>query len=187
MQRNFFVMLTLSFMLLFSGCGGGGSTQQNASSSEALKIEVTLPTQNQKSGVITQKSTSDILSMFLTVLDDTNATVSRIAMVKNGDVWSVSLVINPDEGPFTFRADAYDVAEGSVTASTTPIFAGSSSYNPQAGVLTTITLTLEEVTDGEVTTRILPYVASQTNNIDVNGSLNLVFNIRNPQGGGQRH
>lgn len=177
-----YMQYILVFLLLFSmtACNESTKSTQGATENDGFNIKVTVPQEKSSENNKLFKTSSEILSILLVVIDSTGAEESH-EMYYDGSTWSVDFTLSLRSGPFTFRADAYDVS--TPNAGNTPIFTGNVVFDPAVDSDTSINIPLAE-TEGNVNIRVLPSLTSiEKVRVETNGTILYKFNIINKQGG----
>jgi hypothetical protein len=180
----------LSALLLINLVGCNESKSSESSNSETIKVSLSIPSTqgSTKEGKKQFKSfQSDVDSVLLKVYKSARDTddavlLSTKAMTKNATtgVWTIDLVLNPDDAPFDFQAMAY---EGEVTVETagdnTPIFTGTAS-DKTGNTVIALTETEDSINDS---IKKLPTLSSVDTVVNSNDSIALTFNVAYANGG----
>jgi len=187
MPKLFYSFFLVLVLLLISACNNSQSSTEE-STPHTLKISVTLPQSNTNQKTTQQfKTVSDIQTILLVVMDNDGNTLQTEPMTKNADgTWSIDLLLNTANAPFTFRADAYNTP---VTVETSvdsiPIYSGSVENYDTNDIATnsTIEMPLSD-TVTTIVVRTLPSLLSiDATPSTTDNSIELTFNISNKQSG----
>ena len=193
MKRIASYILSTLLLLNLVGCNESGSNETKKDG--GIKVSVTVPS-IQANGNDGQKQfkafRTDVQSVLLQVIksartaSDGSAIAEEVlsieAMTKDGTtgIWSVNLVLNPDDAPFDFKAMAY---EGVVTVDTmtdnTPIFTGES-LSASDDTVIVLSETEESINDS---IKKLPLLKSVDTVVNNDSSLALTFNLGYANGG----
>jgi len=185
----------LSTLLLLNlvGCNESGSNETKKDG--GIKVSVTVPF-TQASGNDGQKQfkafRTDVQSVLLQVIKSarTASDGSAIAeealsiesMTKDSatGIWSVNLVLNPDDAPFDFKAMAYEsVVTVDTMTDNTPIFTGES-LSASDDTVIVLSETEESINDS---IKKLPLLKSVDTVVNNDSSLALTFNLGYANGG----
>jgi len=185
----------LSTLLLLNLVGCNESTKNETKKEGGINVSVTVPSihaSGNKEKKQFKSFRTDVQSVLLEVIKSartasdgsviTSEVLSIEEMTKDvaTGIWSVNLVLNPNDAPFNFNAMAY---EGAVTVATvtsnTPIFTGEV-LNTTNDTVIVLEETEESINDS---VKKLPLLKSVDTLINNNSSFALTFNLGYPNGG----
>jgi surface protein len=178
-------LLTTVLLVSLIGCNESKTTEANEN--ETLNVSVKLPTSSNQEGKGQFKTVaSDVNSILLQVIKsartvDGNAVAEELlstqSMTKDAStgIWSVDLILNPDDAPFDFKAMAYaTVVTPETQTENTPIFTGETLNITEGNQVIALTETDESINDS---VRKLPRLSSVDSTVNSDNSIALTFNL----------